>query len=99
MPLANGAPIALLDAIEATLRQRIQGWRRTGQIFAGLEGWEIYSERGVAAFLATRFDAAAADFEKALTIGAVAGPRRSVRRPVAGRAIMAASGDALRAHP
>lgn len=37
---------------------------------AGLEGWEIYSERGVAAFLATRFDAAAADFEKALTIGA-----------------------------
>jgi tetratricopeptide (TPR) repeat protein len=37
---------------------------------AGLEGWEIYSERGVAAFLATRYDAAAADFEKALTIGA-----------------------------
>ena len=37
---------------------------------AGFEGWEIYSERGVAAFLATRFDAAAADFEKALTIGA-----------------------------
>jgi len=31
----------LLDAIEATLRQRIQGWRRTGQIFSGLNGWEI----------------------------------------------------------
>lgn len=31
----------LLDAIEATLRQRIQGWRRTGQVFSGLEGWEI----------------------------------------------------------
>jgi len=31
----------LLDAIEATLRQRIQGWRRTGQVFSGLDGWEI----------------------------------------------------------
>ncbi|MBP9902350.1 MAG: hypothetical protein KBH45_12875 [Verrucomicrobia bacterium] len=30
-----------LDAIEATLRQRIQGWRRTGQVFSGLEGWEF----------------------------------------------------------
>ncbi len=30
-----------LDAIEATLRQRIHGWRRTGQIFSGLDGWEI----------------------------------------------------------
>lgn len=24
-----------------TLRQRIQGWRRTGQVFSGLEGWEF----------------------------------------------------------
>ncbi|MSU33803.1 MAG: hypothetical protein EXS36_01580 [Pedosphaera sp.] len=31
----------LLDAIEATLRQRIQGWRRTGRVFSGLDGWEI----------------------------------------------------------
>ncbi len=31
----------LLDAIEATLRQRIQGWRRTGKVFSGLDGWEI----------------------------------------------------------
>ncbi|MDP3071028.1 MAG: hypothetical protein Q8N18_12110 [Opitutaceae bacterium] len=31
----------LLDAIEATLRQRIHGWRRTGKVFTGLEGWEI----------------------------------------------------------
>ena len=23
------------------LRQRIHGWRRTGQIFAGLGGWEV----------------------------------------------------------
>ncbi|MBI3852885.1 MAG: hypothetical protein HY298_21735 [Verrucomicrobia bacterium] len=30
-----------LDAIERVLRQRIHGWRRTGQIFAGLSGWEI----------------------------------------------------------
>lgn len=31
----------LLDAIEATLRQRIHCWRRTGQVFSGLDGWEI----------------------------------------------------------
>ena len=31
----------MLDAIEATLRQRILGWRRTSQVFSGLEGWEI----------------------------------------------------------
>lgn len=37
---------------------------------AGLEGWEIYNERAVAQFLATRFAAAAADFDKVLTIGA-----------------------------
>lgn len=30
-----------LDAIEATLRQRLHGWRRTGRILSGLEGWEI----------------------------------------------------------
>ena len=36
---------------------------------SGLEGWEIYNERGYAQFLAARYDAAAADFEKALTIG------------------------------
>jgi hypothetical protein len=30
-----------LDAIEATLRQRLHGWRRTGQMFSGLEGWEM----------------------------------------------------------
>jgi len=30
-----------LDAIEATLRQRLHGWRRTGQMFSGLDGWEI----------------------------------------------------------
>lgn len=38
----------------------------------GLEGWEIYNERGYAHFLAARFDAAAADFDKAMTIGAAA---------------------------
>jgi tetratricopeptide (TPR) repeat protein len=36
---------------------------------AGLEGWEIYNERGYSQFLAARYDAAANDFEKALTIG------------------------------
>jgi lipoprotein NlpI len=36
---------------------------------AGLEGWEIYNERGYAQFLAARYDAAAADFAKALTLG------------------------------
>jgi tetratricopeptide (TPR) repeat protein len=36
---------------------------------SAVEGWEIYNERGTAQFLAARFDAAAADFDKALTIG------------------------------
>ena len=30
-----------LDAIERVLRQRIWGWKRTGQTFEGLDGWEI----------------------------------------------------------
>jgi tetratricopeptide (TPR) repeat protein len=36
---------------------------------AGLDGWEIYNERGYSEFLAARYDAAAADFDKALTLG------------------------------
>ena len=36
----------------------------------GLEIWEIYNERGYAEFLAARYDAAAADFDKALALGA-----------------------------
>lgn len=36
-----GPDETLLNAIEATLRQRIHGWRRTGNVFSGLEGWEI----------------------------------------------------------
>jgi tetratricopeptide (TPR) repeat protein len=36
---------------------------------AGLDGWEIYNERGYAQFLAARYAAAAADFDKALTLG------------------------------
>jgi tetratricopeptide (TPR) repeat protein len=35
----------------------------------GLEGWEIYNERGYTQFLAARYDNAAADFDRALTIG------------------------------
>lgn len=30
-----------LDAMEAVLRQRFHGWRRTGRVFSGLTGWEI----------------------------------------------------------
>ena len=37
---------------------------------AGLDVWDIYNERGYAEFLATRYDAAAADFDKALELGA-----------------------------
>jgi tetratricopeptide (TPR) repeat protein len=37
---------------------------------AGLDVWDIHNERGYAEFLAGRYDAAAADFEKALTLGA-----------------------------
>jgi tetratricopeptide (TPR) repeat protein len=36
---------------------------------SGFEGWEIYNERGTTQFLAARYDSAAADFDKALTIG------------------------------
>jgi hypothetical protein len=32
-----------LDAIERVLRQRVQGWKRTGQILTGLQGWEVVS--------------------------------------------------------
>jgi tetratricopeptide (TPR) repeat protein len=39
---------------------------------AGLEAWDIYIERGYAAFLAGRYDAAAADFDKAIALGASA---------------------------
>ena len=36
----------------------------------GVETWDIYNERGYAEFLTARYDAAAADFDKALTLGA-----------------------------
>lgn len=36
---------------------------------AGLDNWEIHSERGYTQFLAARYDAAAADFDRALTLG------------------------------
>ena len=35
-----------------------------------LDVWDIYNERGYAEFLAARYDAAAADFDKALELGA-----------------------------
>jgi tetratricopeptide (TPR) repeat protein len=37
---------------------------------ANLDAWDIYNERGYAEFLAARYDAAAADFDKALALGA-----------------------------
>jgi tetratricopeptide (TPR) repeat protein len=37
---------------------------------ANLDAWDIYNERGYAEFLAARYDAAAADFDKALELGA-----------------------------
>lgn len=39
---------------------------------AGLDTWDIHNERGYAEFLAARYDAAAADFDKALELGASA---------------------------
>lgn len=36
---------------------------------AGFDVWDIYNERGYAEFLAGRYDAAAADFDKALALG------------------------------
>lgn len=38
----------------------------------GLEPWDIHQERGYAAFFAGRFDAAAIDFQAALTLGSAA---------------------------
>jgi tetratricopeptide (TPR) repeat protein len=38
----------------------------------GLDAWDIYNERGYAEFLAAQYDAAAADFDKALGLGASA---------------------------
>ncbi len=35
-----GADSRRLDAIERTLRQRILGWRKTGKVFGGIQGWE-----------------------------------------------------------
>jgi tetratricopeptide (TPR) repeat protein len=37
---------------------------------AGPDGWDIHNERGYAEFLAARYDVAAADFDKALELGA-----------------------------
>ena len=37
---------------------------------AGLDVWDIHNERGYAEFMAARYDAAAADFDKALALGA-----------------------------
>jgi tetratricopeptide (TPR) repeat protein len=37
---------------------------------AGLDAWDIYDERGYAEFLAGRYDEAAADFDKAIALGA-----------------------------
>jgi len=42
---ALGAQRTHLDAIERVLRQRVQGWLKTGQIFGGLTGWEIATNR------------------------------------------------------
>lgn len=39
--LAVGPKPTYLDAIERTLRQRIQCWLASGQILHGLQGWEI----------------------------------------------------------
>jgi tetratricopeptide (TPR) repeat protein len=36
---------------------------------SGLDGWEIYNERAIAEFFAAHYDTAAADFDKALTLG------------------------------
>jgi tetratricopeptide (TPR) repeat protein len=37
---------------------------------SSLDAWDIYNERGYAEFLAAQYDAAAADFDKALALGA-----------------------------
>src|SRR5947207_3138813 len=36
-----GATPKHLDAVERVLRQRILGWKKTGGILSGLQGWEF----------------------------------------------------------
>ena len=42
---ALGAQEEHLDAIERVLQQRIKGWLKTGQVFSGLTGWEITTNK------------------------------------------------------
>ena len=54
---------------------------------ANLDVWDIYNERGYAEFLAARYDAAAADFDKALELGASFAGRRCVVDPLPDRLV------------
>jgi lipoprotein NlpI len=77
-----------LDHSPATLLQRASSLRAKGAYDeaiadctavlgmemrdAGIDPWDVYNERGYTEFLGARYDAAAADFDKALTLGASA---------------------------
>ena len=77
-----------LNALPLTLVQRAASERAKGDYDAaitdctaalavdvkddGLDVWDIYNERGYAEFMATRYDSAATDFDKALTLGSTA---------------------------
>jgi len=84
--IADFSAALKLDASPSTLLQRATSQRAKGaydQAIAdctaalasdardpNLDVWDIYNERGYAEFMAARFEAAAADFDKALELGA-----------------------------
>ena len=86
LAVADFSAVLKLNASPSTLLQRASSERAKGaydQAIAdctaalasdahdpNLDVWDIYNERGYAEFLAARYDAAAADFEKALELGA-----------------------------
>ena len=86
LAIADFSAALKLDSSPSTLLQRATSQRAKGAYDAaiadctaalagdvrdpGLDIWDIYNERGYAEFLAARYDAAAADFDKALALGA-----------------------------
>jgi tetratricopeptide (TPR) repeat protein len=88
LAIADFSAALKLKTLPSTLVQRAASERAKGDYDAaiadctallaadakdgGLDVWDIYNERGYAEFMATRYDSAATDFDKALTLGATA---------------------------
>jgi tetratricopeptide (TPR) repeat protein len=88
LAIADFSAALKLNTLPPTLVQRAASERAKGDYDAaiadctaalavqvkdnGLDVWDIYDERGYAEFMATRYDSAATDFDKALTLGSTA---------------------------